>query len=109
MTPFQFLTPHCLGALYSGLVTFMDKRLMVAAAQLGKIPDEFTKGICAKEINALLLRGSRCEKRQAEKLLEEIAVNEIRKYSVSRMTRLMREAAEHGCDLIVFPELALTS
>src|SRR5437763_16672868 len=25
------------------------------------------------------------------------------------MARLMKEAAEHGCDLIVFPELALTS
>jgi predicted amidohydrolase len=105
------LTPNCLdnGALYIGLVTLMDKRLTVAAAQLGGIPDEFTKGICAKEINDLLHRGNRCEKRQAERLLEEIEVNEIRKYCVSRMTRLMKEASDHGCDLIVFPELALTS
>ncbi len=87
----------------------MAKKLTVAAAQLGGIPDEFTKGICAKEINDLFLTGNGCEKRQAEKLLGEIEVNEIREYSVSRMTRLMKEASEHGCDLIVFPELALTS
>jgi len=87
----------------------MEKKLTVAAAQLEGIPDEFTKGICAKEINNLFLTGNRSEKRQAEKLLEEIEVDKIRKYSVSRMMRLMKEASEYGCDLVVFPELALTS
>ena len=87
----------------------MDRKLTIAAAQLGEVPDEFTKGICAKEINAALLAGSKGERRQAEKLLEEIEVDKIRKYCVGRMTRLMKEASDCGCDLIVFPELALTS
>jgi len=41
--------------------------------------------------------------------LGPIARNETRTQVVSRMLGLMTEAARHGCDLIVFPELALTT
>ncbi|HJT59082.1 MAG TPA: nitrilase-related carbon-nitrogen hydrolase [Ktedonobacteraceae bacterium] len=87
----------------------MEKKLTIAAAQLEAIPGELTKGICACAVNDLFLRGTRSEKRQAEKLLEEIDIDTIRKHSVSRMMRLMKEASAYGCDLVVFPELALTS
>lgn len=41
--------------------------------------------------------------------LGPIARNENRTQVVSRMLALMNQAARHGCDLIVFPELALTT
>jgi predicted amidohydrolase len=41
--------------------------------------------------------------------LGPIALAETREQVVARLTGLMRQAAGHGCDLIVFPELALTT
>ena len=41
--------------------------------------------------------------------LGPIARSETRAQVVERMLALMREAARHGCDLVVFPELALTT
>lgn len=41
--------------------------------------------------------------------LGPIARNESRSSAVARMTALLREAAAHGCRLVVFPELALTT
>lgn len=41
--------------------------------------------------------------------LGPIARNEPRSSVVKRMVELMREAKERGCDLIVYPELALTT
>jgi len=41
--------------------------------------------------------------------LGPIARNETRAQVVARMLALMNQAARHGCDLIVFPELALTT
>ena len=41
--------------------------------------------------------------------LGPIARSESRAQVVERMIVLMREAAHHGCDLIVYPELALTT
>lgn len=41
--------------------------------------------------------------------LGPIARNESRAQVVARMLTLMTQAARHGCDLIVFPELALTT
>ena len=41
--------------------------------------------------------------------LGPIARNETRTQVVERMLALMNQAARHGCDLIVFPELALTT
>jgi N-carbamoyl-D-amino-acid hydrolase len=87
----------------------MCRKLVIAAAQLGGVPVELTKGICAKEINSLIVTGREREKREAEKLLGEIDVEKIRRYSVGRMLKLMKEAAIRESDLIVFPELALTS
>ena len=41
--------------------------------------------------------------------LGPIARSESREIVVSRLLELMREAASRGCDLVVFPELALTT
>ena len=41
--------------------------------------------------------------------LGPIARDESRTEVVRRMTVLLRQAKEHGCDLVVFPELALTT
>ncbi len=41
--------------------------------------------------------------------LGPIARDESRQSVVARMLELMREAGERGCDLVVYPELALTS
>ncbi|MEZ5651776.1 MAG: N-carbamoyl-D-amino-acid hydrolase [Burkholderiaceae bacterium] len=41
--------------------------------------------------------------------LGPIARDESRTQVVARLTRMMREAAHHGCDIIVYPELALTT
>ena len=41
--------------------------------------------------------------------LGPIALAETREQVVARLTGLMRQAAGHGCDLVVFPELALTT
>ncbi len=41
--------------------------------------------------------------------LGPIAREESRQSVVARMLELMREAGERGCDLVVYPELALTS
>ena len=41
--------------------------------------------------------------------LGPIARSETRAQVVERMLALMRDAKRHGCDLIVFPELALTT
>ena len=41
--------------------------------------------------------------------LGPIVPNEDRSSAVRRMIALMREAAGHGCDVVVFPELALTT
>jgi predicted amidohydrolase len=41
--------------------------------------------------------------------LGPIALAETREQVVARLAGLMRQAAGHGCDLIVFPELALTT
>lgn len=41
--------------------------------------------------------------------LGPIARNETRAQVVERLLALMRDAARHGCDLVVFPELALTT
>jgi len=41
--------------------------------------------------------------------LGPIARSESRAQAVSRMIALMRQAATHGCDLVVFPECALTA
>jgi predicted amidohydrolase len=41
--------------------------------------------------------------------LGPIALAESREQVVSRLVHLMRQAASHGCDLIVYPELALTT
>jgi len=87
----------------------MNKTLRVAAAQLAEIPSDLTGGICAQSVNTLMVTEGESGKKAAERLLEEIKVDAIRQYSVSRMLVLMRRAAELGCDLIVFPELALTS
>jgi predicted amidohydrolase len=87
----------------------MRRKITIAAAQLAGIPDEFTKGIQAKELNNLMIRGGEKERREAEKILSKIEVDDIRKYSISRMIGLMQEASEQGCGLVVFPELALTS
>jgi predicted amidohydrolase len=92
-----------------GLINFMVRKLAVTAAQLGGVPVELTKGICAKEINSLIMTGGERERKEAEKLLREIDVEKIRRYSVGRMLKLMKEAAIRESDLIIFPELALTS
>ena len=41
--------------------------------------------------------------------LGPIARTESRAQAVARMIALMRQAASHGCDLVVFPECALTA
>ena len=41
--------------------------------------------------------------------LGPIARNETRAHMVARLSALMRQARESGCDLIVYPELALTT
>jgi predicted amidohydrolase len=41
--------------------------------------------------------------------LGPVARNESRKHVVERMLALLREANEHGCELVVYPELALTT
>jgi N-carbamoyl-D-amino-acid hydrolase len=41
--------------------------------------------------------------------LGPIARTESRSSAVARMTALMRQAKSHGCDLVVFPECALTA
>ena len=41
--------------------------------------------------------------------LGSIARSETRAQVVERMLALMHAAAGHGCDLVVFPELALTT
>jgi len=41
--------------------------------------------------------------------LGPIALAETREQVVVRLIALMREAAHHGCDLVVYPELALTT
>ena len=41
--------------------------------------------------------------------LGPIARSDTRVQVVERMLVLLREAARHGCDLVVFPELALTT
>jgi predicted amidohydrolase len=41
--------------------------------------------------------------------LGPIARNECRASAVARMNALLRQAASHGCDLVVFPECALTA
>ena len=41
--------------------------------------------------------------------LGPIALAESREQVVARLVHLMRQAASHGCDLIVYPELALTT
>ena len=38
-----------------------------------------------------------------------IARTESRAQAVARLIALMRQAASHGCDLVVFPECALTA
>ncbi len=87
----------------------MNHIVTIAAAQLGEIPGEFTKGICAKDINFLMGKGRKEERRQAEELLWEIDVEKIKRYSVDKMIELMHKAAKRGANLIAFPELALTS
>lgn len=87
----------------------MGKKIRVAAAQLAAVPAELTRGISVREINRLMTTGSEKEKKEAERLLATIEIDKIRQYSVKRMLDLMKKASERGCDLIVFPELALTS
>lgn len=41
--------------------------------------------------------------------LGPIARDEPRQSVIARLRSLMRQAADHGCDVVVFPELALTS
>lgn len=41
--------------------------------------------------------------------LGPIALNETRTAVVQRLVALLEQAARHGCDLVVFPELALTT
>ena len=41
--------------------------------------------------------------------LGPIAKNDTRTQVVARLTDLMRQARSNGCDLIVYPELALTT
>lgn len=41
--------------------------------------------------------------------LGPIALNESRREVVERLVALLEQAARHGCDLVVFPELALTT
>jgi len=41
--------------------------------------------------------------------LGPIALNESRSEVVARLVALLEQAANHGCDLVVFPELALTT
>ena len=41
--------------------------------------------------------------------LGPIALNESRSEVVTRLVALLEQAANHGCDLVVFPELALTT
>ncbi|AWB35241.1 N-carbamoyl-D-amino-acid hydrolase [Orrella marina] len=41
--------------------------------------------------------------------LGPIALNESRKVVVERLVSLLEQAARHGCDLVVYPELALTT
>jgi N-carbamoyl-D-amino-acid hydrolase len=41
--------------------------------------------------------------------LGPIARSDTRAQVVERMLVMMRAAAHHGCDLVVFPELALTT
>ena len=41
--------------------------------------------------------------------LGPIARTESRSHAVARLIALMRQAASHGCDLVVFPECALTA
>jgi len=41
--------------------------------------------------------------------LGPIARTETRAYAVARMISLLRQAASHGCNLVVFPECALTA
>lgn len=83
--------------------------MRVAAAQLAGFPDELLGGRTARSLNRLLLTGNAQERSEAEHFLAEIDVMAVRKYSIYCMMNLMKKAALHSCDVIVFPELALTS
>lgn len=85
------------------------RRIKVAAAQLGPIPDSITGGINAQDINDHLINGTDEQKKSASRLLNNLDLNAIRQYNTDRMCLLMDQASHQHCDLIVFPELATTS
>lgn len=84
-------------------------KVRVAAAQMGEVPESVSGHINACDINKMLLYGTPSQKKKAEGVIRKIDVEAIREYNFSRMCALMDKIRSFRPDLIVFPELALTS
>jgi len=78
----------------------MEKRLKVSVVQLGELPSRVFHGPSGKELN-----GSASH----EHLIRKIPVDQIKEYNSGRIIKNIKSASKRGVDLIIFPELALSS
>jgi len=94
------------------------RQFKAAAIQMEGPPAAFCGGVNefihggltgARAVNAALAGTDAGALNQARQALAAIDVGAIMTHSVGRMTALLNQAADQGCRLAVFPELALTS
>ncbi len=83
--------------------------LTIVAAQMGEVPESITGVIDSQKINEGLLSSDSNKNKYAMDIIENINMEKIRAYNLMRMESLIKKAIIHKPDLIVFPELALTS
>lgn len=85
------------------------RMIKVAAAQTGSVPASIIKSLVAQDINDKIINGDAKTKILSLKSLKDLDIDAIRTYNVGRMERRMEQAVGQNADLVVFPELALTS
>jgi len=83
--------------------------IKVAAIQLGEVPESPEGQLDAKKINKDLLYGTPEQKKSAISTIASINTESIRSFNFSRMEKLLKQASGSKPDLVVFPELSLTS
>lgn len=84
-------------------------KIRVAAAQMGPVPSSIVGNIDAKKINELLVNGSAEQKKEGKQRLGNLNVENIRQFNFDRTVELLKVSARRNVDLVVFPELTLTS
>lgn len=85
------------------------RTIKIAAAQMGSLPDSITNSLVAQDINEAIINGNLKLQKTSLQALRDLNVDLIREYNLNRMEVMMEQSVRQGANLIVFPELALTS